>query len=82
MNQKISWSAFTGGGTAFFAIATEILTGHNEWSYFYKTPLGFFHGLFLGAAFVVMILGALGVQLPRGGNEHNDRADDPRGGTK
>ena len=77
MNQKFSISLFAAGLPAFLGIATEILAGHNnQWSYFYQTPLGFIHALSLGAAFVMLVVGALGIQLPRTEGTHGDRKSD------
>lgn len=76
MNQKIAWSTFSTGGVAFMATATEMLGTHNEWSYFYSTPLGFLHAVVLGMSFVAMIGGAVGVQLPRSDSAHGDRRED------
>ena len=76
MNQKFSIGLFMAGFPTFLGVATEMLAGHNQWSYFYDTPLGFLHALALGGAFISMIVGALGIQLPRTEGTHGDRKSD------
>jgi hypothetical protein len=65
MNQKFSWAMFAAGMPTFLLTAGEMLKEHNQWSYFYQTPLGFIHALVLGAAFSALVTGAIGIQLPR-----------------
>lgn len=77
MNQKFSITLFAAGLPTFLGVAGEMLAGHNEWRYFYATPLGFIHALALGAAFVALIVGAIGIQLPRSDNgTHAQRRSD------
>ncbi len=76
MNQKFSIGLFAAGLPMFLATASEMLSKHNEWSYFYSTPLGFFHGLTLGASFLSLVVGALGVQLPRAEGTYGNRRTD------
>lgn len=77
MNQKFSITLFAAGLPIFLSTATEMLANHNSWSYFYATPLGFLHAIILGAAFVSLIIGAVGIQLPRGDDTtHADRKTD------
>lgn len=77
MNQKFSITLFASGLPVFIGVATEMLAGHNEWSYFYATPLGFLHAMALGAAFIALVVGALGIQLPRSDNgQHAERKSD------
>lgn len=75
MNQKISLTGFASGLTLFLGTATELVTEHTKWADF-KTPFGVLHLLILGGSFVLMILGALGVQLPRSDRDHGDRKSD------
>ncbi len=65
MNQKFSLTLFSAGLPTFLGVAGEMLAEHNSWSYFYETPLGFLHALVLGAAFVALVVGAIGIQVPR-----------------
>jgi len=65
VNQKFSITMFAAGLPTFLGVAGEMLAGHNEWKYFYETPLGFMHAIALGAAFVMLVVGAIGIQLPR-----------------
>lgn len=76
MNQKFSIGLFMAGLPTFLGVATEMLAGHNEWKYFYETPLGFIHAMTLGAAFIAVIVGALGIQLPRSDGAHAQRKSD------
>lgn len=76
MNQKFSLSLFMGGLPIFLATASEMLAKHNEWSYFYETPLGFLHGLGLGVSFCALVIGALGTQLPRNPSSYGQRKGD------
>jgi len=76
MNQKFSIGLFAAGLPTFLGVATEMIAGHNQWSYFYATPLGFIHALALGAAFVSFVIGAIGIQLPRSEGTHGQRKSD------
>lgn len=76
MNQKFSIGLFAAGLPTFLGVAGEMLAGHNEWKYFYETPLGFCHALALGGAFIAFVIGALGIQIPRGESTHADRKTD------
>lgn len=76
MNQKFSITMFAAGLPTFLGVAGEMLAGHNEWKYFYETPLGFLHAMALGAAFVMLVVGAIGIQLPRKEGEYAQRKSD------
>lgn len=76
MNQKFSWAMFAGGMPTFLLTAGEMLKEHNEWSYFYQTPLGFLHAVMLGVTFCALIVGAIGIQLPRTEGTHAQRKSD------
>lgn len=77
MNQQnISWTAFATGLTTFLGMSGELITEHTTWQEL-MTPLGVVHLIALGGAFVVMVGGALGAQLPRIPGTHIDRVDDP-----
>lgn len=65
MNQTFSWATFSAGMGIFVVTASETIRNHNEWSYFYSTPLGFFHGVLLGSSFMAIVVGAIGAQIPR-----------------
>lgn len=75
MNQKFSWAGFSAGLTLFLGTATELVTEHTTWGDF-TTPIGVVHLLVLGASFVAMIMGALGIQLPRSDAHYGDRRTD------
>lgn len=74
MNQKFSISLFFGGLPTFLLTAGEILKLHKDWSEF-VTPSGMGHLFILGSSFTAMLIGALGIQLPRK-NSHNERVED------
>ncbi len=76
MNQKFSISLFAAGLPTFLGVAGEMLEKHNSWSYFYETPLGFIHAVALGAAFIALVIGAIGIQLPRAEGTHAQRKSD------
>lgn len=78
MNQTISWTGFAAGFTAFVGAASEMIDEHTKWSDFTSTPLGALHLFILGGAFVLMIAGALGVQLPRSNSMYGDRITDKK----
>jgi hypothetical protein len=78
MFQKMSLTGFFTGLVAFIGAASEVVHEHTQWNDF-LTPFGVLHILVIGAAFVVMIAGALGVQLPRNENtNYGDRRTDPK----
>lgn len=77
MNQRAAWGAFVGGLATFLFTVSEILSRHQAWSEFTATPAGVSHVLLIGAAFAVLVCGALGVQLPRSSGPYGDRAGDP-----
>lgn len=77
MNNTFSWATFSSGLVLFMGTATEVISKHNEWSYFYSTPQGMLHGFFLGASFVAMVGGAIGAQVPRSPEKnYGQRKDD------
>lgn len=70
MNNTFSWATFSSGLVLFMGTATEVISKHNEWNYFYSTPMGMLHGVFLGASFVAMIGGAISAQVPRSSDKN------------
>ncbi len=62
--QNFSIATFVAGLTTFLGTAAEILERHSQWSDFTATPVGMAHLLVLGAAFMALVGGALGIKLP------------------
>lgn len=76
MNQTFSITLFAAGLPVFLALATEMLSNHPTWRSLLDSPLGVVHLMVVGAAFVALVVGAIGIQLPRSRKFHGDRKED------
>lgn len=76
MNQKLSWSIFIGGLATFLTSIGDLLVVHHTWEDL-LTPIEVGHLLLIGGSFCITLMGALNVQLTRGGL-HFDRVTDSK----